>query len=243
MKALTIAIIPDCQVRPGITTTYLSWIGEYLAAKQPPVIVCLGDFADMPSLNSHANTRELEQKRYSKDIASVHSAMARLMKPIQAVKGWKPKLILTLGNHEQRLIRATADNPRLYGTISMKDLRYEEFGWRVFPYLQPVSVGGVEFAHLFTSGAMGRPVSSAAALLRTRQGSAVQGHRQDFDLAVHPKTGRFGMFAGTCNMHDEPYLSPQGQPMKRQIVMLHEVRQGIADFMTVSLRFLRDKYS
>ena len=44
-------ILPDCQVKPGVDTNYLEHIGKYLVEKKPDVIVCIGDFADMPSLS------------------------------------------------------------------------------------------------------------------------------------------------------------------------------------------------
>jgi hypothetical protein len=238
------AVIPDCQVRPDVNTDYLKWVGEYLAEKRPDVIVQIGDFADMASLNGYGKKIEMEKKRYKEDAAAVKEAMAKLMKPIRKAKKYQPELILTLGNHEERIDRAVADDPtRLAGTISTYDLGYEEAGWTVVPFLRPVRVDDIEYCHYFVSGAMGRPVSSAAALLKARHGSAVMGHVQHFDMAVHPYTGHIGMFAGICYTHDEDYLTPQGNNTRRQIVMLHEVRNGIADPCLVSLEFLKRKYS
>jgi len=46
-------IIPDVQAKPGLDFTYLRAIGNYIAKKQPDVIINIGDFADMPSLSSY----------------------------------------------------------------------------------------------------------------------------------------------------------------------------------------------
>ena len=89
---------------------------------------------------------------------------------------------------------------------------------------------------------MGRAVSSAQALLRVRQRSAVMGHVQHTDIAFHPRTGNVGIFAGTCYMHNEDYLGPQANNQRRQIVVLNEVRNGTCDPMFVSLRFLLARY-
>ena len=236
-------IIPDVQCRPGVNTSHLKWIGNYIAEKRPDVIVQIGDFADMASLNSHGKLKELEGQRYKKDIECAKDAMRKLVKPFRDIKGYKPKMILTLGNHEERIDREAANNPKLDGTISTKDLEYESFGWKVVPFLKPIEIHGIAYAHYFISGAYGKPVSSAAALLKRVRGSAVMGHVQNFDLAFHPYTGQFGMFAGTCNLHDEDYLTPQGNNYRRQIVMLHEVANGTADPMLVSLKFLKKNYS
>jgi hypothetical protein len=238
-----IAIIPDCQVRPGVDTAHLSWIGNYLSEKQPDYIVQIGDFADMPSLNSHGKLIELEGRRYQDDVKSVHRAMESLLKPIKAVKNYYPELVLTMGNHEQRIDRVAEEQPKFLGTLSSADLQYAQSGWKVIPFLKPIKIQGIEFCHYFISGAMGRPVSSAASLLRERQCTAVQGHVQYTDLAFHKKTGNFGLFCGICYLHDEDYLTYQGNSTRRQIVMLHEVHDGTADPMFVSLEFLRHNYA
>lgn len=236
-------VIPDVQVRPGVNYQHLSWVGNYIAEKRPDVVVCIGDFADMASLSSHSKKKELEGKRYAKDIAVTRAAMATLMTPIQKVKGYNPRLVLTLGNHEERIDRWVADDPKLEGFISIADLGYEEWGWEVVPFLQPISIHGVSYAHYFISGAYGKPVSSASALLKRVGGSAVMGHTQKFDMDVHEYTGQIGMFVGVCNTHNEKYLTPQGNNYRRQIVFLHEVQNGLFDPMLVSLRFLKNKYS
>src|SRR4051812_15399332 len=45
-------IIPDVQVRPGVNTDHLEHIGHYIAEKKPDELICIGDFADFPSLSS-----------------------------------------------------------------------------------------------------------------------------------------------------------------------------------------------
>src|SRR5437867_2959329 len=156
-------IIPDVQVRPGINFKHLEWVGNYIAEKRPDVIICLGDFADMPSLNSHGKKLELEGHRYKRDIQVTHNAMELLVKPFRN-KGYNPKMVLTLGNHEERIERYAAEDPRLQGTVSYDDLAYERWGWKVIPFLKPIKLDGISYAHYFISGTYGKPVSSAAAL-------------------------------------------------------------------------------
>ncbi len=237
-------VIPDTQIRPGVPLEHLTWIGNYIAEKTPDIIVQIGDFADMPSLSSYTiGKADAEGTRYIEDLKAVQDGMSRLMAPIRARKGYKPRLVLTLGNHEDRIDREAQANPRLIGAISTKDLGYEKLGWEVYPFLQIVKIDGIEYVHYFTSGVMGRPVSSAAAILRERHSSGVMGHNQFTDIAIHKKSGHIGMMVGCCYLHDEKYLNPQGNSYRRQIVMLHEVRDGIADPMLVSLGFLKSKYS
>ena len=44
--------LPDVQAKPGVDFSYLNKIGRYAVEKKPDVIICGGDFADMPSLSS-----------------------------------------------------------------------------------------------------------------------------------------------------------------------------------------------
>lgn len=237
------AVIPDVQAKPGVSLEHLRHVGNYLAEKRPDIIVCIGDFADMPSLNSHGKLLELEGQRYSEDIRAAKTAMEMLMTPIRKVKGYHPELHFTLGNHEARIDTEAKNNPKLVGTISTNDLGYEKWGWNVHKFLKVVRVDQIEYSHYFVSGSMGRPVSSAAALLKVRQSSAMMGHTQFTDVAFHRTTGKVAIFTGICYMHEEEYLTPQGNNDRRQIVMAHEVQNGTFDPMFVSLGFLARKYS
>lgn len=238
-------IIPDVQAKPGVPLDHLEWVGNYIAEKRPDVIVQIGDFADMPSLSSHTvGHAEVEGARYVQDIKAAQDAMKLLMTPILKIKNYHPLLVLTMGNHENRIDREAENNPKLMGAISTKDLKYEEWGWNVIPFLEIAKIDGISYVHYFTSGVMGRPVSSAAAILRERHASGIMGHVQITDIAIHRRSGHIGMIAGCCYLHDEKYLTPQGNDCRRQIVMAHEVREdGIFDPMLVSLKFLESRYS
>lgn len=242
-------VIPDVQARLGVPLDHLTWIGNYMVEKQPDVVVQIGDFGDIPSLNSYAvGKAEAEGTRYAEDIAVTKEAMDRLLYPLDAYnrgrrKKYLPDRHLTLGNHEHRITREAESNPKLLGTISVDDLGFREAGWKVHPFLKVALIDGIEYSHYFTSGVMGCPVSSAAALLRARHRSATMGHVQKIDIAIHPNTQAIGLFSGIAYLHDEAYLTPQGQSTKRGIWMKHEVREGTYDPMFVSLEFLKRNYS
>lgn len=237
-------IIPDVQAKDGVPLEHLAWVGEYIADKRPDVVVCIGDFSDLEALSSYdRGKKSFEGRRYRKDVDAARRAMGILMEPIARAAGYNPELHLTLGNHEYRIVRAVEEDARLDGTIGLGDLAYESYGWRVYDFLKIIEIDGVKYSHYFTTGVMGRPVSSAAALLREAAGSAVMGHVQYTDMAVHRKTGQTAIMCGTCYLHDEEYLGAQGNFQRRQVVMLHEVCNGIYDPMFVSLDFLKRRYA
>lgn len=237
-------IIGDGQIRPGVPTDFLRHIGNYIAEKRPDVLVCIGDFADLSSLSKYnIGTLQAENKRLIKDIEFARMAMDILTGPFRNIEGYHPEMHLTMGNHEVRLSRFANEHPFLEGVIGEHMLRYEDFGWTVHPFLKPVVIDGVSYCHYFTAGGSDRAVSSAAAMLRKVGSSAVMGHNQKTDVAFQPYTHQWGIFVGVCNNHDEGYLGYQGNKVRKQIVVLHEVEGGRCDPMFVSLRYLAKAYS
>ena len=241
-------VIPDCQVKPKVRTDHLEWIGNYIVEKKPDVVICIGDFADMPSLSSYDKGKlSAEGRRYNEDVDAARKGMERLWRPLDdynrtAKEKYVPRKVFTSGNHEERCDRYAELNPEMDGKVGANDLAFADWGWEVYPFLKVVNVDGIEYSHYFTSGVHGRPVSSAAALLRERQCSATMGHVQYTDMAVHKKTQNIALFSGICYLHNEKYLSPQDNMTRRQIIVKHEVQNGKYDPMLVSLRFLEKAY-
>lgn len=249
-------VIPDVQAKDGNDFTYLNNIGKYMVEKQPDVVVCIGDFADMPSLSSYdKGKKSFEGRRYLKDVKAAHVAMAQLLEPLRTynrtakrrkTKQYHPKLIMTLGNHEQRISKAVEIQPELEGVLNIKQLAYGEFGWEVHPFLEVVHVDGVAYSHYFTSGVLGRPVTSARALLTKKHQSCIMGHVQTMDIATDYRadgTPILGLFAGCCYEHDEDYLGPQGNAHFRGFHMLYEVNNGSFYHHAISLAYVRKKYA
>jgi len=248
-------VIPDCQVRPGDDLTYLEHIGKYLVEKQPDVIICIGDFADMPSLSSYdIGKKSFEGKRYVSDIASSHGGMEALLGPLwsfnksrvrQHKSRYVPRMVLTLGNHENRINKAVENDAKLEGVLDINHLKYKEYGWEVFPFLEVVVIDGVAYSHYFTTGTAGRPASSAQVQLTKKHMSCVAGHQQGLQIAMGNRADGSqitSIIAGSCYEHDEDYMGPQGNKHWRGVLMLHDVHDGNFDVMPVSLKYLRKKY-
>jgi hypothetical protein len=240
-----IGILPDVQAKPGLDFKHLAHVGRYFAELQPEVIVCGGDFADMPSLSSYdKGKKSFEGRRYVNDIAAAKRAMDTFMDQLTSAPGYKPRLVLTLGNHENRINRAADEQPELEGLVSIDDLEYESYGWRVHKFLEVVVIKGVAFSHYFTSGTMGRPITTSAALLSKRHMSAVAFHQQGLQMSTAvPADLRMitGIICGSCYTHNEDYLGPQGNKHFRGPLVLNDVRNGEFEPMPVTLKYLKDK--
>lgn len=252
---MKILVIPDVQVKSDVPTEHLSWIAQLIVDKQPDVIVQIGDFADMPSLSSYdVGKKSFEGRRYHKDVEAVVEAQRRLLGPLYELKFkqrlhkqkiYNPRLVITLGNHDNRITRAVDSDPKLDGVLSIADLQYEEFGWEVHPFLSVVNINGVCFSHYFTSGVAGRPVTSPNTLITKKHVSCVMGHvQQDGIASQYTAEGKriTGIFAGACYLHDEDYMGPQGNVHWRGVWMLNDVKNGSFEPMQLSLDYLRRKY-
>lgn len=249
-------IIPDVQAKPGNDFKFLEKIGKYIIDKKPDVIVNIGDFADMPSLSSYDyGTKSFEGRRYVKDVEACREAMDALLSPLKEFnakakrnkeKLYKPRLVLTLGNHENRINKAVNNDPKMEGMLSIDDLGYEQAGWEVYPFLDVVVIDGVAYSHYFQTGVLGRPATTASALLAKKHMSCVQGHQQGKQIASAFRADGEQItciIAGSCYEHNEDYMGPQGNKHWRGIVVLHEVNNGSFDEMFVSLNYLNKKYA
>ena len=213
---MDLMIIGDPHASPNYDNDRFSALGEYIAQEKPEIIVCLGDFADLPSLSSYdRGTKGFEGRRYCNDVASVIDAQEKMFAPIKdlnrmllkkKLKQYKPKLYMTLGNHENRIERATDNSAELDGTISINDLQYKKFGWKCTPFKDCLTIKGISFSHYFTTGAMGRPISGiniGNSMINKLHCSAVQGHSH---LISHQESTKpdgqkiFGLSAG-CYSH------------------------------------------
>ena len=253
---MKIMVIPDTQVKPNGTVEHLRWAGLYCAEKKPDVIVHLGDHWDMPSLSIYdVGKKSFEGRRYSDDIEAGIKGMHAFLKPIRdeqrrlranKKKTWNPRLVFTIGNHEQRILRAVESDPKLDGLIGYHDLKLTQLGWEVHGFLDVVLINGISFSHYFTSGVMGRPVSSAKLMLQKKMMSCVMGHVQDREIAYARRadgSNVTGLFAGIFYQHDEDYLTPQTNGSWSGIWMLHDVDNGSFSEQPVSLELLRRKYA
>ncbi len=210
----------------------------------------------MPSLGIYdVGKKAFEGRRYKADIEVAQKAMDMFMSPIweeqdrlrrNKEKIWKPRMVMCLGNHEDRIDRCIEADPKMEGVISTKDLGYEDRGWEVIPYLEPISIDGVMYCHYFTSGVLGKPVTSSNALLVKKHQSCVMGHVQGRQISFATRadgTQITGLFVGGFYQHDEDYLKAQGNAKQwHGLWMLHEVDNGAFDEMPISIAFLKERY-
>jgi len=247
-------ILPDMQVKEGDDLEFLTRIGRYIIEKKPDVVVHLGDFVDMESLSSYdVGKKSFEGRRYTKDIAVARKAMDKLLAPLfefnhdakkTKKKQYKPRLVLCLGNHEQRIQRAIENDPKLEGLIKYEDLPYES--WEVHDFLKPVFIDGIAYSHYFPTGVMGRPATTASAMVSKLHMSCIAGHQQGKQVAYGKRPDGSTItciIAGSCYEHNETYLDHQTNNHFRGILLAHRVKNGCFDECFISLDYLKERYT
>lgn len=255
----THVVIPDTQVKSGVPTEHLYWIGRYIVDRfydKPDVkIIHLGDHWDMPSLSSYDRGKKaMEGRRYVEDVAAGNRGFKILNHALEQFNygrrrrnqtEWWPERHFLFGNHEERVNRAVEADAQLDGLLSLDQL--DTRGWERHDFLKVVVLDGVAYAHYFYNPMTGRPYGGENLKLRLKNigHSFTMGHQQTLDYAIKYVLGRahHGLVAGACYLHDEDYLGPQGNSYWRGIVVCHEVADGSYDPMFVSLNYLSLRYT
>lgn len=253
MKKSVIAkhyVVPDTQVRPGVPTEHLKWIGKDILDRRPTVIIHLGDHWDMSSLSSwDKGKKQFEGRRYQADIKAGNEAFKLLTEPTRRWNAahprnkYTPRWVFCLGNHEDRITRTIEETAMLDGAIGLEDLDTE--GWEVVPFLKPIVIDGVTYCHYFYNPMTGRPYGGQAiARLKTIGHSFTMGHQQTLDYALRfvGDRSQHALIAGACYLHDEEYKGPQGNAHWRGVIVKHDVRDGSYNPMFLDLEYLCRRY-
>lgn len=251
-------VIPDCQIRPGDVTDFLDWIAADIVRRKPDVIVCIGDFWDLPSMSTYSAPGGLEKEnaRLVNDIEAGREAMLRLTAPIHREikrirdnkkKRWEPRWIFTEGNHENRAARLAVNDARLEGVVGTHLMDVETFGWERVKFEVPIEVDGVWYCHYWKGPHSPRPIGGTIENRLNKLGfSFVQGHEQGKrygDRMLPNGKTIHGMVVGSCYLGTEAYRGPQGCNEWRGTAVLHDVRDGNYEPMFLTLRWLCREYT
>lgn len=240
-------LIPDTQVKPGVDTRHLDWIGSFIhdefSDHENVVNIIGGDWWDMPSLSSYdRGKKEMEGRRFVEDIAAGNEAFARFDSYIPKKKSWEYHFLF--GNHEDRICRAASENAQLDGLLSLALLDTKQ--WERHAFKEILLRDGVHYSHFFYAENTGRPYSGSNLETRIKQVmvSFSMFHQQGLKWGrVNTISGpRIGLVAGSCYLHDEEYRGPQAQDHWRGIVICRQVENGDYDVQPISLDYLCRSY-
>lgn len=251
-------VIPDDHAYPEDNFRRYEWLGNYIIEKQPEVIIKLGDSWDMASLCHYdKGKKDFVFKNFKDDIEAGHRSEELIFGPMIEYNNtrsrWKKKkytpiIIKLLGNHEHRVQKLLDYQPQWEGTIGMEDfnnrLGLDEL---VVNFMDFVILDDIAYSHYFVSGVMGRPFSSARAMLTKRAMSCTMGHNHGLDTEILTKpTGDQirGLIAGS--FHDPDHESFAGVQVDNiwwnGIIHKHDVLRGDYDLEEISVQRLGKNY-
>lgn len=253
-----ILVIPDSHAAPNESLERFRWLGKFIVDRRPDIIVDIGDRADLPSLSTYdKGTKGFEGRRYTDDLEAVHEANRLMLEPLKKLqrkqrrnkkKVYNPHKVITLGNHEHRILRAANSSPELSGFLSYDDLRYHE-DWEVHDFLDIVTIEGVSFSHYFVSGVMSRPIGGVNAarsqILKTHT-SCVSGHSHLLDYAedTDASGSKIQSLVCGCYVEDNPAWNTDQafDKWSSGIVMLNDVKDGTYDLEQISIERIERTY-
>ncbi len=142
---IRLVCIGDAHDSPAIPDkSRFEWIGKYINATKPDVVVQIGDFATLDSLSTHTPNETFAGKSkptYMADMASFNEAL-------DAMQLNEVERHCTLGNHERRLYLFEDRAPEAYGMMQCELQKiFERHKWTFSPYGQITYYGGVGFVH------------------------------------------------------------------------------------------------
>ncbi len=245
-KGKTILCIGDPHATPGPNGTLpdnrrFDWLGRAITDIQPDVVWCAGDLFSFDSLErfSKPGSRAwFDGSDFHRDCDAGIDAMLRIKSQVddfnrgrkKASRSEPERWVLTLGNHEARIDTLLYQTPigyRLTGLISMDNLRAEELGWEVHPYLQAVEVHGIHLAHAQIAGVMGKPIAGvhhAHSLLAKTFRSTAVGHSHLADHAIRTSGDRkmHGLVVGCYTEEQMSYAGEANKLWWRGLVVLRD---------------------
>ncbi len=171
-------VIPDSHAHPDVPRDYYYTLGKFIQEHEPEVVVDIGDWWDMDSLNPYdKNRRCYSEGAYTRDIEAGIEAQ-ELFK--EGLGGYKPKLqARTLGNHENRITKVSELEPLFSSLVHTGNLESAKYGWEQIPFLKSIVIDGVSYRHYWESPGTGKAIGGVLAarnFITKKHISTVVGH-------------------------------------------------------------------
>ena len=248
----TIVVLPDQHAEPAHNNDRADWMGALIADVKPDIVVNIGDAADIASLSTHS---DVNFGNYEQDISVHLNFQERLWAPMRKAKRKQPRRVFCEGNHEYRITRAIQARPELSGDVyglSFKDLDLSRYYHNIVRYENDtpgiINIEGVDFAHYFISGVMGRPtggVNHARSNLMKNLNSCVQGHSHLFDYSeITNASGKTlqGVVCGVGSEQAPEWAGNRAKLWRPGVLILRGVEDGNFGMQWINMKELMNEY-
>jgi predicted phosphodiesterase len=204
-----VVVVADTHTNPNLQNHRASHIGKFVADHAPDYLVHLGDWADWEFASRFEDWSSLhgrERSPFKDELDDFVSFVERLSTPI-AHMSKPPKLVTTLGNHDERVWLFENTHPEMEGMM-WAELEAALGDWKIYPFKQYAFVGGVGFTHV-PINKMGKPYggrTSANQIANDASFSIVYGHTHEQHYINRPKLGP----SNAVSIFNCPAALPQG---------------------------------
>lgn len=253
----TVVVWSCAHADPSADNERFDWLASFLYDLKPDMCIDLGDGADMRSLNTY-DTRypqAIVNQNYEEDINSYNDSQERLRWKFRHSKKKRPFWVGFEGNHENRIKKAIAHDPRLEGQrygVSFSHLQtkhwfddYHEYS-NSAPAL--VNYDGIIYGHYVASGNYGSALSTkhhGYSLVEKLACSATVGHSHKFNY-YHKADARpsplNGLVVGCFKGKEEAWAGQANQEWRKGIAVKRYVENGNYDLQWISMDALRKEY-
>ncbi len=241
---------------PKVSNRRFELLAKFLYDLRPEFVVDLGDGADMRSLNSFDTSRPAKLANtapYEDDIDTYNEAQEILREPFRRNKKKRPVWFGFEGNHENRIKKAVANDPRLAGSrfgISFEHLNTSKWFDEYFEYENGApaiqQINGVDYAHFVSSGNYGTAMSGehhAYNLLKKRLRSTTVGHSHKRSLFFRDDAKAIGLVAGCFKGAPEDWAGQANKDWWSGVIVKHNHNEyGYYEPEFVSLARLEQEY-
>lgn len=143
VDTIRVLYFTDAHNQPDMPIDRFKWLASLCNELDPDILFDGGDGDDINSLCAYEKNESYKGK-LKPSLARDLEAAAQMRATINKYLLVKPRKIITLGNHEDRIWRFENDNPEMHGiptAIYTKDI-LEASGWEWHPYREYVNIGG-----------------------------------------------------------------------------------------------------
>jgi len=252
------AVVFTCaHADPSVPNDRFDWLSEFIYDVRPDYVVDLGDGADLKSLNSYDTRypKAIVAQNYESDIQCYNDAQERLRRKFRVMKKKRPAFFGLEGNHENRIKKAIANDPRLEGSkygISFSHLQTDVWFDEYHEYNNSAPAiadyDGISYAHYIASGNYGTAMSGlhhAYGIIQKRHNSTTVGHSHKrsmfFKDDAHPHP-TIGLVAGCFKGAKEGWAGQANLEWWKGVIVKRNIRDGYYEPEFVSLERLRDVY-
>lgn len=253
----TVVVFSCAHTDPDVKNDRFDWLGSFLYDLKPDMVVDLGDGADMRSLNTF-DTRYPQQivnQSYEKDIDQYNDAMERMRWKFRHHKRKRPFYVGFEGNHENRIKKALAHDPRLEGQrygVSFGHLQTNHWFDEYHEYHNSapalVDYDGIIYGHYVASGNYGTAMATkhhGYSLVEKLASSATVGHTHKFSYYYKGDarpTPLHGLVVGCFKGKEEGWAGQANSEWRKGLVVKRELANGNYDMEWIGMERLKREY-